>query len=94
MGTKFFIFCKTLPVSDVCPNCQKNQPISVVEEIIAIYFLQGYQYKTILKLLAEHHKRVMSLCTLKTRLKQLKLGRHNLMTETTAQQLDTAVLLE
>ena len=39
MGTKFFIFCKTLPVSDVCPNCQKNQPISVVEEIIVIYFL-------------------------------------------------------
>ena len=36
----------------------------------------------------------MSLRTLKTRLKQLKLGRRNLMKETTAQKLDTALLLE
>ena len=49
-------------------------------------FLQGYQYKTILKFLGEIK---MSLRTLKTRLKQLKLGRRNLMNETT-----TAVLLE
>ena len=91
---KFCVFCKTLLVSDVCPNCQKNQPSSVVEEIIAIYFLQGYQYKTILKFLAEHHKIKMSLRTLKTRLKQLKLGHRNLMNKTTAQKLDTAVLLE
>ena len=54
-------------------------------------FLQGYQYTTILKFLGEIK---MSLRTLKTRLKQLKLGRRNLMNETTAQQLDTTVLLE
>ena len=54
-------------------------------------FLQGYQYKTILKFLGEIK---MSLRTLKTRLKQLKLGRRNLMNETTAQQLDTTVLLQ
>ena len=36
----------------------------------------------------------MSLCTLKTRLKQLKLGRRNLMNETTAQKIDTAIFLE
>ena len=80
-------------VSDVCPNCQKNPPSSV-KEIITIYFLQSYQYKIILKFLAEHHKIKMSLRTLKTRLKQLKLGRRNLMNETTAQKLDTALLLE
>ena len=91
---KFFMFCKTMLASDVCPNCQKNQPTSVMEEITAIYFLQGYQYKTILKFLAENHKTAMSLRTLKTRLNQLKLTRHNLMNETTAQQLDTAVWLE
>ena len=94
MDEKFCIFCKTLLLRDVCPNCQKNQPSSVVEEIIAIYLLQGYRYKAILKFLAEHHKIKMSLSTLKTRLKQLKLGRRNLMNETTAQQLDTTVLLE
>ena len=44
--------------------------------------------------MAEHHKIKMSLRTLKTRLKQLKLGRHNLMNEATAQKLDTAILLE
>ena len=94
MDEKFCIFYKTLLVSDVCPNCQKNQPSSVEEKIITIYFLQGYQCKTILKFLAEHHKIKMSLCTLKTRLKQLKLGRRNLMNETTVQKLDTAILLE
>ena len=94
MNEKFCIFCKTLLVSDVCPNCQKNPPRSVEEEIITIYFLQGYQYKTILKFLAEHRKIKMSLRTLKTRLKQLKLGRRNLMNETTVQKLDTAILLE
>ena len=94
MDEKFCIFGKTLLASDFCPNCQKNQPSSVVEEIIAIYFLQVYRYKAILKFLAEHHKIKMSLRTLKTRLKQLKLGRRNLMNETTAQQLDTTVLLE
>ena len=87
-------FCKTLLVSDVCPNCLKNETSLVVEEIIAIYFLQSYQYKTILRFLAEHHKIKMSLRMLKTRLKQLKLGRRNLMSETTAQQFDTTVLLE
>ena len=56
MVEKFYIFCKTLLVSDVCPNCQKNEPSSVVEEIFAIYFLQGYHYKTILKFLAEHQR--------------------------------------
>ena len=65
-----------------------------MEEIIAIYFLQGYQYKTILKFLAEHQKRKMQLRTLKTRLKQLDLGRRNLMNETTTQKLDTAILLK
>ena len=49
MDEKFCIFYKSLLVSDVCPNCQKNQPSSLVEEIIAIYFLQGYQYKIIFK---------------------------------------------
>ena len=85
MDEKFYMFRKILLVSDVCPNCQKNQPSSVVEEIIAIYFLKGYHYKTILKFSAEHHKIKMSLRTLKARLKQLKLGRRNLMNETTAQ---------
>ena len=36
----------------------------------------------------------MSLRTLKTRLKQLKVGRRNLMNETNTQKLDTAILLE
>ena len=66
MVEKFYIFCKTLLVSDIGPSCQKlviskiskinNEPSSVVEEIIAIYFLQGYHYKTILKFLAEHQR--------------------------------------
>ena len=73
---------------------KKNQPSSVEEEIITIYFLQSYQYKTALKFLAEHHKIKMSLRTLKTRLKHLKLGRRNLVNEATAQKLDTAILLE
>ena len=48
MDENFCIFYKSLLVSDVCPNCQKNQPSSLVDEIIAIYFLQGYQYQIIL----------------------------------------------
>ena len=38
MDEKFCTFCKTLLVSDVCPNCQKNQPSSIEEEITTIYF--------------------------------------------------------
>ena len=77
MGTKFFIFCKTLPVSDVCPNCQKNQPISVVEEIIAIYFLQGYERDRERQRETERDRERQRFTTLKTRLTELKLGRRN-----------------
>ena len=48
---------------------------------MAIYFLQGYQDKTIFKYLAEHPKVKISLRTLKARLNQLKLGRRILMNE-------------
>ena len=44
--------------------------------------------------MAEYYKIKMLLRTLKTRLKQLKLGRRNLMNETTAQKIDTVIFLE
>ena len=59
-----------------------------------MYFIKGYPYRTILKLLHRHHKLKISLRTLKTKLKIFGLARRNVMNQNTAQKLEEAVRKE
>ena len=63
------VFCNSTLTEPVRQNCSRAQPSSFAEEIITIYFIKDYPYRTILKFLDKHHKLKMSLRTLKTKLK-------------------------
>ena len=79
MDKKFCIFCNTLQVSDVCPNCQK---INVVRQWMRL--LQYIFHKVFGR--TQQDKNVNTY--FKNKIKAAKHGRRNLMNETTAQKLN------
>ena len=90
----YCVFCNSALTEPVCQNCSRVQPSSFEEEIITIYFIKGYPYRTILKFLHKHHKSKMSLRTLKTKLKIFGLARRNVMDQNTAQKFEEAIRKE
>ena len=59
-----------------CSNCGKK--LHVEEVGIKYYFTGGYQYNVILEMLQKFHSIPMSMRTLKSRLKALRLRRRSL----------------